>query len=286
MEQQKGRETLGSKTARIFNSAVCFTLAYMIFTYLYWFTTAFVGKLYGFHSFVYYYGVQFMLFNHKWDKLKILAVYGSGTFILLVFALLCIYFYDKLKKFKIVFNVFLVWCYFVGTSLFAAQGVIASIGVNEYFYNDFYQNLAVVFAWLDVPHFMVYLLAILMALLYVFFATSYVRPFLRFAYTYVKVNKESRRKKYFVETVIIPFVIGVVATTIATYPQNLNIHYTYILTMCFGLLISWAALHYIEINRDEILKYTSLQSPSVISIFFLVCAIIFIYVAGVGMYLS
>jgi hypothetical protein len=285
MQEPKGPETWGSKLSRIVNSTVCFSLAYITFTYLFWLVTALSGKLYGFHAFVYYYGVKFMLFNNIWTRLKITVIYTSGPFMLLVLGLLCIYLYDKLKNVKTVLNLFFVWGFVTGTCMFTAQGIIAALGTDEFHYNPFYQNLSVVFAWCRVPNFMIYLLTIPFLILLTFFAVNYVRPFLRFAYSFAKVNKESRKKKYFIETVAVPFVLGCLITTAATYPNNLIIHALYLMVIGFALLISWAALHYIEIQRDDLLKYKSLQSPSVIFIFLLVCAFMFIYIAGRGIYL-
>jgi hypothetical protein len=244
-----------------------------------------VGKLFKFDAFVYYYGIKFILNNNIWNRLKITLIYTSGPLAVLVIGLLCLYFFDRLKQIKSLLNVFLVWGFIIGTSMFTAQGLIASLGADEY-NSPYYQSFAVVFAWWRFPTPLVYALNVPFAILLLYFAVNYTKPFLQFAYSYTKVNKMSRRRRYFLETAILPFFIGAIITTAVTFPMNIFVHAVYLLFIFISLVVGWVALFYLEIMKDDVIKYKSLQTLSLVAIFFLILAWAFVFVTFRGIYLS
>lgn len=291
-ESRKGHETLASKTYRVLNSTVCFMLAYLLITYLWWFAMAAVGKFFKCDAIVYFYGIKFITPVdpvHFWDKLRILLIYSAGPLFSLLFGLLCLYIYDKTKHIKTIFNLFLLWCFFVGTSLFAAQGVIASLGYNEY-NSPFYLNFSVVFSWLRIPVFLVYVFNVPFLLILIFFSSNAVKPFLKFAYSYTKINKLSRRRKYFLEVAVIPFILGSLGFVFMKYYINI-VHdmfaqLTYLTTLFIGLMLAVYALPHAEVLKDDVLKYKNLQTYPIIAPILLAVLIALIYIARQGVYLS
>ncbi len=273
---QKGREKWYSKLFRILNSAICFSIAYIVVTYSSWFVMGLVGKLFKFNSFVYYYGIKYMLNGQEWTTLKVTAIYSVAPFFALFFGILSFYLFDKLKKIRILLNLFFLWGFVIGTSVFCAQGIIMSLGIGEYL-SPFYQNFTVVMAWWHIPAPVVYLLTIPFMILLAYFATNYARPFLLFAYSYSKVMSESKRKRYFIETAFVPFIIGTLIVTGVTYPMNIFVHAVHIFAIGAALVISWLALTYRDVQRDDILRYSSLQDLSAVFLailFMLVLAVV------------
>lgn len=283
--EQRNREQWYSKLFRILNSGVCFSLAYIIFTYLSWFMMGIVGKVFKFDSFIYYFGIKFILNNNTWTRLKVLLVYSTAPFTFLIAGLLCLYLFDKLKNIKTLLNVFFLWGFVIGSSVFAAQGIVAALGVGEYI-SPYYQNFGVVYSWLRVPKVIVYGLTVPFMILLVYFAVNYAKLFLVFAYSYTKVNKLSRRRKYFVEVAIAPFFVGALITSVVTFPMNIFVHGVYMLVIGLALVISWVALFYIEIMKDAVVKYKTLQTLNIVFLLFLIIVITMVVVTWKGLYLS
>ena len=283
---EKGKEQWYNKLFRMLNSAVCFSLAYIVLTYVDWFVMGLVGKLlFKFDVFVHYYGLRFILAGQYWSKLKVTLVYGSGPMFFLIAGLVCLYIYDKLKEYPTQLNLFLYWCFVIGTSLFASQAAIAALGAGEY-NSPYYQGFSVVLAWWKAPNIVSYILVVPFALLLIYFAVNYTRPFLHFSFSYARVNKLSRRRRYFLETAMVPFVIGALITTIVTFPLNIFVHAVYLFTIGIALIVSWLAMFYIEIPKDDVLKYKSLQQLNFTFVFFLALAIGFVMLTWKGIYLS
>ena len=285
MLDTKGKEQWVDKLIRIFNSAVAFTLAYVIITFGGFFSMALVAKFFKFDANIYYFGIRFLLNGNKWTKLKVSVIYSTYPLFALLFGLLMLYIFARIKKKPSLFNVFLAWSFVIGTSFFTAQGIISSLGANE-FNSPFYQNFAVVFAWSFLPPPFVYALNIFFGALLLYFSINYPKLFLSFSYSFSKVNKASRRRNYFLETAIVPFFLGAIATSAITFPMNIFVHAIYLMVIGFSLLISWVSLFYLEVMKDEVLKYKVLQKFGFIMLFVLAMVIMFIKISWRGIFVS
>lgn len=269
-------ETWKSKGIRIFNSTVSFSLAYIFITQMIWVGMSLIGKVFDKDSIVYYYGIRFMQNKPEfWNRLKITTVFGGGPFIALMIGLIGIYLYSKFKTTKTLFNLFFLWCFVVGTSMFAAQGLIASLAGHE-FLSPYFTWFAAVFAWWRIPLFIVYASNLVFAAILLYFAANYARPFLVFSYSYSKVNKLSRRRKYFLETALVPFILGAIITSVVTFPMSIFIHAVFLGVIFLGLIIAWYSLAHIDIVRDDVLKYKNLQNVNFLFIVLLALAIAFV----------
>jgi hypothetical protein len=249
------------RTARAINSTVCFCLAYITVTVAFWFSMSGTAAFFKFNSFVYYYGIRILLNHGRWDKLNVTFIFSTGPIAALLVGLFGAFLFSQLKHIKSVLNVYFAWLFVVGGTIFSVQALIASLGANEY-NSPFYQNFAVALAWWRIPKGGVYFLNIPFAAVFVFFATNYPRLFLQFAYSYTKVNKLSRKRKYYMDIVLVPFLIGAVGVTALTFPENMFVHLTYILGILIALLIGFVSVTYIDILKDEALRYKNLQQVS------------------------
>lgn len=285
MDITKSSEHWSSKLFRVINSTICFCLAYIAITHLYYFTLAAIGRFFGFDCFVYYYGVKFMLNQHHWNRLNIGLIFSGGAMFYLLFGLLGIYLFDKTKKLKSIVNLFFVWMFVVGACMFCTQAVIAAIGLGEY-NSPFYQGLAVVYAWVHIPSFVVYAMIIPFAVLYVYFIVNFAVPFLRMAYSYTRVNKLSRRRKFFAETAIVPFILGSVVVTYLTFPMNLFVHLTQMTAIFLALCGTWLAMTYVEVMKDDVLRYKNIQKFYPVIIVVLALVILWVKVTFRGVFVA
>ena len=291
MDQGKNTEQWYSKLFRMLNSAICFSVAYILFTYAFWFATGFAGRLFKFDAFVYYYGIKFLLNNHSWDSGKVTLIYMTGPVFCLVLGLVCLFFYKKMESNKTMLNVFLVWAFVIGTGIFVGQGVVAVLGTYNY-QSDYYQGLSVVYSWWKLPVFMIYVLNIPLLLLFLYFAINYARPFLLFAYSYAKVNKLSRRRKYFFETAIVPFVLGAVFTGMVTVTMDLPVHVNipmHIIYMCVmgaALVLAWFSISYVEVLKKDITRFKSFQTPNLAFAVLLGIVLVLVYISFRGVYIA
>lgn len=278
-------EQWDSKLFRTLNSAICFTLAYVLFNYLYWFAMVFVAKFYKFDSFVYYYGVKMILNSSQWNTSKVSFIYSAGPLTCLFFAMLCFFLYRTLKRVASLFNVFLLWGFVIGTAIFVSQGLILWLGGYNYG-SPYYQGLAVVFSWWRVPDFVIHLLAIPFLALFIYLSLNYGKPFLLFSFSFSRINKLARKRKYFFETALVPFALGALITTILTYPMNIQVHAINLLTIGTALLIAWYTLTNTEILRGQLLRYNNLQLPSIVLITLIVLVCFLVYFIFRGMYVA
>ncbi len=293
--ERKQSEEWQSRAARTLNSTACFSLAYVLITYLLWFATGFIGKLYKLDSFVYYYGIKFLLNGHAWNKAKVTVVYSSGPVFVLLAALLALYLYVRGRHIRSILNVFLLWVFIIGISVFMSQFIMAAMGIRHYT-SIYYQGLAVCFTWLKVPMFVVYVLNAIVLLLIIYAGVNCARPFLQFSFSYSKVNNLVRRRKYFFETALVPFIVGSLATVIAIFPKELSAknilvllgatHIVYLAVIGVILGIAWLSMAYIEMGKQELGRYKTLQTPNVVAIVVMIVSWVIVYITFRGIYLS
>jgi hypothetical protein len=281
--------------SRTVNSAVCFSLAYVILTYLLWFTSGLAGRIYKFDSLVYYYGIKFILNGYGWSKMRVVVVYSVGALSILFLALLGLFLYSNLKKVKTLSNVFFLWIFVIGFSVFLSQFIIASLGIYNY-NSSYYQGLAVAFAWIGLPAFLVYVFNIFVLLFVIYIGVNVARPFLVFSYSYSKVNNLAHRRKYFFEIALVPFIVGALLTWIVIFPKDASakgifvlltsVHIIYFGVIAVVLGIAWLSLSYIEVSKQDLVRYNSLQMPNIFFIVLMLVSWAFIFVTLRGIYLT
>ncbi|MFN8309934.1 MAG: hypothetical protein U0T73_08220 [Chitinophagales bacterium] len=278
---QKG-EKWKSKIQRIINSTAAFCIAYLICVFGYYLSTALMGKFLGFDAWVYYYGVKFIAGKATWGRLTIFFTYGTGSMFLLLFSGLCIYLFYKLKERLLVINLIWLWGFVIGSSMFCTQFIMPALSAQEY-NSPFYQNLAVVFAWLYLPVALVYFLAFPALALLVFFSVYSSKPFLSLSYSFSKVNKAKRKRKYFLETVFLPFIIGASAMLAFTFPLNMYVNLLYVAVIGLSLILSFFIINIQDMKVDEVLRYKTLQTINIplLVILFLIATFIWVTFGGI-----
>ncbi len=170
------------------NSALCFSIAYVLFNYVYWFAMVFAARYYKFDSFAYYYGVKIVMNSSLWDLRKVTLIYSAGPAACFFLALVFLLLYRLLRHLPTLLNVFLLWGFVIGAGIFVAQALVIWLGVYNYG-SPYYQGLAVVLSWWRVPAIAARLSCIPFLLLFIYLSLNYGRLFLLFSFSYSRVNK-------------------------------------------------------------------------------------------------
>jgi hypothetical protein len=265
MTKSKKSEKLVSKLGRIVNSTFAFCIMYIALVGFYYFLTALMGKVFGFEATAYYYGVKFHKIYNQWTRLNVTFIYGVGTLFLFIAGIVSTYVFYKYKEKQFPFLIMFPWGTVIAGSMFAAQGLIVVLGEGQYS-SSFYQNLTVVFAWLQVPTVFTYILITPFFILGFLFTFFYGKPFVTLAYSYSKVIDVNRKSKFFFETVLIPYVLGSAICLIFTFPLNVWINLVYIGYIGVSVLFSFYIIRFQSVKQDEVLHYKTLQTVSIVLI--------------------
>ena len=264
---KRRKESWDSIFLRVLNSTLCFVAAYVLITYLFFLVTGLTGKLFDYDVDIYYYGNKFLLKDHEWTKISVSTIFMVGPFFVLIWGLFNMYLYFKFRIYEWTFNLFFLWSFVIGTQMFVSHIFISALGYGEY-NSPYYINFAVFFAWWRVPLALNYLAMAPFTILGAFFGISVVKAFLSFAFTYTKVNKPSRRRRFFMQVAIIPFLAGAVITTMITFPMNMYVHLAYLGIILTSLVIGWYSIFYLEMTTDEVGRHQGLQRINIPLILF------------------
>jgi MFS family permease len=283
------KEKLSSKAGRVLNSAMAFVIAYMLIIFSFYVVTALMGKIFGFDATVYYYGVKFELGKHKWNRFNVFFIWGFGTLFVFVLGGLFSYLFYRFKEKLFLVNLIFLWGSVISFSFVAAQGILPCLQPGEWV-SPFYQNLAVVFAWFFVPVAILYVLGFLFMAFLVFFSIYTSKPFLSLSYSFSKVNKKARKRKYYFETVFLPFFIASIAILTFTYNtyQLMNfifLNVIYLGTIFLSLIVSFFVININDMKMDEVLRYKNLQKLNTVLFLFLAFLLLFFTVTSRGFHL-
>ena len=282
------REKLSSKLARVLNSAISFVIAYMIIIFLFSIVTAFVGKLFGFDANISYAGLKFELGRHKWNAFNITVIWSFGTIFTALLGGFFFYVFSEFKSRTHLANLVFLWAAVIAISIVAAQGILPCMEPGERL--ACYTNLTVVYNWLSIPLPVAYILAAVFVTFLVFFSIYTSKAFLAFSYTFSKVNKAARKRKYFFETVLLPYLLGgwvILAFNHYTYP-SVNffvINVIYLATIGVSLAISFLVTNINDVKSEEVMRYKTLQTVSSTLFMIFVMLLIFFTTANRGFYL-
>lgn len=263
------------------NSAICFTVVFLLFTYLFYFFTAIAGKVFGFDSSLVYNGVKFNLHQIFWSKKTVTVICGAGPFALFAIGLFCAYIFSETSRKPYLVNVMLMWGFVIGVSLFLSHIFSGVFGIND-INSPFYQNFAAIYAFFNVPYALAIAAAVIGFLMLLFFSVNFAKPFMSFSFSYRKVNKLNRKLKFFLEIAIVPFIIGSFVVTFITFPLNIYQNTLNLLTIGVGLAMTLYSLNYVNVTMDDVNRYKFLQKTNVAGLVFLLVVIIFIYIMKRG----
>ncbi|MBS1622837.1 MAG: hypothetical protein JST83_02385 [Bacteroidetes bacterium] len=276
------KEKNGSKAGRLLNSAMAFVIAYTAILSLLCLSTALAGRIFGLDPQIYFYGVRFALGRHHWTTTNAFWVWSSGTIIITLVGVICSRLYIYLRGRLILVNLVLLWVAIIAYAVAAAQTLLPLLsGYDET--SPFYTNLAIAFNFAGVPVWALYIICLTAFLLLVAGTAGTARSFLSFAYSFSKVNRRSRRRKYYTETVLLPFLLGAAIVFLffrQTYQfYNFNVqNLLYLIVIAVVLLLALLLSGMSEVSQDDVLRYKNLQQLNaalfvVMMVFFMLLAV-------------
>jgi len=267
---------------------MAFIIAYLTVMFLFSVVTGLIGKVFGFDSNISISGVKFDLGSHKWEPMSVFVVYSFGTFFTAGLGLFFYYVFSQFKSKINLANLVMLWGSVIAISIVAAQGLLPCLEPDEQ--KACYTNLTVVFAWFSFPLFALYILCFLFFVILVFFSIYTSKPFLSFSYSFSKVSKIDRKRKYYFETVIIPYVISCILIQQFmhyTYPnENFRIlNLIYMVCIGISLSISFVVININDMRSEEVLRYKNLQTVSPVLFILFILMLIFFTTTNKGFYL-
>ena len=278
-------EKTESKLSRILNSTFSFVIAYLFVNFGYNFFTAISCRAFGMNARMYFYGVHIHTLGQTWSTKRILFVYSAGFMFCFFLGIISIYLYNKFRKKSLVINLLFLWLAVISISTVIAQSIIGCLGISDYT-SPFYQNLAVVYAWLRVPIFLSYVFLVPFVLLLLLLAKIMAREFISFTYSFSKISKRKKRQSYFLSVALLPAIIGSLGVLgiIALYYEMFN--YLYITIVNLGVIVFAAILSMVfllktEISPDDLVRYKNLQSIS-LPLFLMLLFFLTFYILGIN----
>ena len=266
-----------------------FVIAYMFIMFFFYMTTALMGKVFGFEAHVFYYGVRFELGKQHWNRANVFFIWGFGTVFTAILGGLFSYLFFRYKNRILLINLFFLWGAVICFSFVSAQGLLPCLQPGEYV-SPFYQNLSVVFAWFFVPIPILYVFGFIFMAFLAFFSIYTSKPFLCFSYSFSKVNKKSRKQKYYIETVVLPYIIAsiiIITFTYNTY-QLMNfifLNVIYLGTIGISLIVSFFVININDMKVDEVMRYKTLQKTNTVLFVIFVFILSFFAITYRGFYL-
>ncbi len=81
---------------------------------------------------------------------------------------------------------------------------------------------------------------------------------------------------------MVPFALGALIAMVFTFPMNIPMNVLYLSAIGAALLLAWYTIATAQILRNQLLRYTVLQLPSisVIILFILVCLLVMAIYGG------
>lgn len=258
---QREKESDIKRLGRIVNSTMAFCISFVLITYIGFWAMALTARIFGINSTVYYYGIKFILNDVDWTRLNIMLIFFSPVFFQTLWGLISLYLFYQTEKRHSIINLVFLWSYKLGIVLGLSHFVSALLGFNEYD-SPFYHTLAVVFAWLRIPKTLVIGGLIAAVVLMTYLSITTVRPFLRMSFSFTKVNQNSRKRRFYVELVCIPAIIGSLACIYYTFPYNFYMTVLNTILLLFILSVNLYVLNFTSITIEEIHRFHFIQKTN------------------------
>lgn len=255
---QREKESDVKRLGRIVNSTFAFCLSFVLITYIGFWAMALSARVFGINSTVYYYGIKFILNDVHWSRFNILFIFASPVFFQLLWGLISLYLFYKTEKRHSIINLVFLWSYKLGIVLGLSHFVSALLGFNEYD-SPFYHTIAVVVSWLRMPKAIVIVGLIAAVSIMTYLSISTIRPFLRMSFSFTKVNQNSRKRRFYLELVCIPAIVGSFVCTYYTFPYNFYMTVLNAILLLFILCVNLYVLNFTSITIEEIHRFQFIQ---------------------------
>ncbi len=207
----------------IFNSTLIFIISYIIVYFIYQLTVILSASLFNIDSILYYFTIDFDDLSPLWSRLNIIFITFSGPFICLVIGLLFFNYLFKLKRFKSLQKLFILWISLHAFNHFAGALILGIVTTDGFGYVVEWLYLGIVFK------FILIFIAFFILIIIGYQSTS---KFLSTSNSLERV-KVGKRNTFLFNQAFLPWIIGSFLLIIIRIPNNFN--YPYETLMFFSI---------------------------------------------------
>ncbi len=207
----------------IFNSTLIFIVSYIIVYFIYQLTVILSASLFDIDSILYYFTLDFDDLSPLWSRLNIIFITFSGPFISLVIGLFFFNYLFKLKRFKSLQKLFILWISLHAFNHFAGALILGIVTTDGFGYVVEWLYLGIVFK------FILIFIAFFILIIIGYQSTS---KFLSTSNSLERV-KVGVRNTFLLNQAFLPWLLGSLILLIIRIPNNFN--YPYETLMFFSL---------------------------------------------------
>ncbi len=207
----------------IFNSTLIFIVSYIIVYFIYQLTVILSASLFDIDSILYYFTLDFDDLSPLWSRLNIIFITFSGPFISLVIGLFFFNYLFKLKRFKSLQKLFILWISLHAFNHFAGALILGIVTTDGFGYVVEWLYLGIVF------RFILIFIAFFILIIIGYQSTS---KFLSTSNSLERV-KVGVRNTFLFNQAFLPWLLGSLILLIIRIPNNFN--YPYETLMFFSL---------------------------------------------------
>ncbi len=207
----------------IFNSTLIFIISYIIVYFIYQLTVILSASLFNIDSILYYFTLDFDDLSPLWSRLNIIFITFSGPFISLVIGLFLFNYLFKLKRFKSLQKLFILWISLHAFNHFAGALILGIVTTDGFGYVVEWLYLGIVFK------FILIFIAFFILIIIGYQSTS---KFLSTSNSLERV-KVGVRNTFLFNQAFLPWLLGSLILIIIRIPNNFN--YPYETLMFFSL---------------------------------------------------
>ena len=207
----------------IFNSTLIFIVSYIIVYFIYQLTVILSASLFDIDSILYYFTLDFDDLSPLWSRLNIIFITFSGPFISLVIGLFLFNYLFKLKRFKSLQKLFILWISLHAFNHFAGALILGIVTTDGFGYVVEWLYLGIVF------RFILIFIAFFILIIIGYQSTS---KFLSTSNSLERV-KVGVRNTFLFNQAFLPWLLGSLILLIIRIPNNFN--YPYETLMFFSL---------------------------------------------------
>jgi len=207
----------------IFNSTLIFIVSYILVYFIYQLTVILSASLFNIDSILYYFTLDFDDLSPLWSRLNIIFITFSGPFISLVIGLFFFNYLFKLKRFKSLQKLFILWISLHAFNHFAGALILGIVTTDGFGYVVEWLYLGIVFK------FILIFIAFFILIIIGYQSTS---KFLSTSNSLERV-KVGVRNTFLFNQAFLPWLLGSLILLIIRIPNNFN--YPYETLMFFSL---------------------------------------------------
>ena len=211
----------------IFNSTLIFIISYIIVYFIYQLSVILNASLFNIDSILYYFTLDFDDFSPLWTRLNIIFITFSGPFISLVIGLFLFNYLFKLKRFKSLQKLFILWMSLHAFNHFAGALIFGIVTKDGFGY---------VVEWLFLGVIMKFILIFIASFILIIIGYQSASKFLSTSNSLDRV-RTGVKNTFLFNQAFLPWLLGSLILLIIRIPNNFNYPYETFMFFSFAFII-------------------------------------------------